>query len=176
MKTLLLIISVLCMSKVSAQDSFFDLEAINNKNETIKLEKYKNQVVLVVNIASKCGFTPQLKGLQELYEKYKDRNFTVIGFPTNDFKQEDLEGDAITKFCLINYGAKYPIMKKDHVNGPKRHKVYKFLIANSKHPKRGIGWNFEKFLINRQGKVVGRFRSGIEPFDKVLIEAIEKEL
>jgi len=154
---------------------FSDLEAANLKGENVSFKAYGGKVVLVVNTASKCGYTPQYGGLQKLYDKYKDRGLVVIGFPSDDFHQEDLDGQGITKFCELNYGVKFPMFKKTHVNGSERHPVYKFLVANSS--KAGdVQWNFEKFLVNRRGEVIGRFSSGVTPSDGELTKAIETAL
>lgn len=154
---------------------FTDLEATNLKGEAVPFKSYGGKVVLVVNTASKCGYTPQYGGLQKLYDQYKDRGLVVLGFPSDDFHQEDLDGQGITKFCELNYGVKFPMFKKTHVNGNERHPVYKYLVA--KASKSGdVQWNFEKFLVNRRGEVVGRFSSGVSPSDGELTKAIEAAL
>ncbi len=138
-----------------------NIEAKNMKGETIKFSSFKGKVLLIVNTASKCGFTPQFKGLQELYEKYKDKDFLILGFPCNQFKSQDPAGnDDILSFCQLNYGVSFPMFQKIEVNGENRHPLYKYLIENNKDEKRGnIRWNFEKFLVDRDGNVIKRYAS-----------------
>ena len=175
--TLLATWLLVCSSAIAAEPKvkFAELEATSLGGETVPFKTYAGKVVLIVNTASRCGYTPQYGGLQKLYEKYKDRGLVVLGFPSDDFRQEDLDGQAITKFCELNYGVKFPMFRKSHVNGAERHAVYKFLTANSS--KTGdIQWNFEKFLVNRRGDVIGRFTSGVTPSDPELTKAIEQAL
>ncbi|GJJ76907.1 peroxiredoxin [Entomortierella parvispora] len=146
--------------------NFFDLKAQNKKHEEISMKTFENKVILVVNVASKCGFTSQYAGLQELYAKYKDRGFVIIGFPCNQFGgQEPGTEEEIESFCQVNFGVEFPIMAKIDVNGDKEDPVYTFL----KSQKAGllglqrIKWNFEKFLINKQGTVVKRYSSVTTP-------------
>lgn len=174
----LLLATFLCGTSAYAAETkvkFSDLEAQNLAGKPVPFKTYEGKVILVVNTASKCGFTPQLGALQKVYDSYKDRGLVVLGFPSDDFKQENLEGDAIAQFCELNYGVKFPIFKKTHVNGPERHAVYKFLTSNA--AKTGdVQWNFEKFLVNRRGEVVGRFASSVAPTDAELTKAIESAL
>src|ERR1700744_3391979 len=133
----------------------YDLSATLNNGEEQKLKTYKGKVLLVVNTASKCGFTPQYQGLQELYAKYKDQGFALLAFPCDQYgHQEPGSDDEIKSFCEINYGVKFPLFSKIEVNGANAHPLYKFL----KSEKGGllgdaIKWNFTKFLIDKQGKV-----------------------
>lgn len=140
------------------------------------LESYKGKVVLIVNTASKCGYTSQYAGLQEIYEKYKAKGFVVLGFPSNDFGgQEPGSNEEIKKFCDLNYKVTFPLFAKAPVSGPETQPLFAFLTANA--PEKGpVKWNFEKFLLNREGKVVGRFRSAVKPTDAELTTAIEKAL
>ncbi|KAI9321941.1 thioredoxin-like protein [Zopfochytrium polystomum] len=125
----------------------------------------QGKVVLVVNVASKCGFTPQYAGLEKLYQAHKDQGFVIIGVPTNDFMQEPQEGEEIVESCKLNFGVTFPIMEKTHVNGKNEHPLYAYLKAE----KPGImglkmvKWNFEKFLVDKNGKVVERFSSTTTP-------------
>lgn len=172
---LALIVSSQIASAKSDKPSFSELQAETLGGKVVPFKTYEGQVVLVVNTASKCGFTPQYGGLQKLYDSYKSRGFVVLGFPSDDFKQEDLEGKAIADFCELNYGVKFPIFKKSHVNGTSRHPVYQFLTSNA--AKTGdVQWNFEKFLVNRRGQVVGRYSSSVAPSDAELTKAIEAAL
>lgn len=140
---------------------------------------YKGQALLVVNVASKCGLTPQYEGLERLHERYKDRGFSVIGFPCNQFGgQEPGTPDEIASFCSTKYDVTFPLTEKIDVNGPDRHPIYEDLVqTDDSEGKAGdIAWNFEKFLINPDGKVAGRFRPMTDPEDPELIAAIEQIL
>ena len=140
--------------------SFYDFTAETLDGKPAPLSDWKDKVVLVVNTASKCGFTPQYAGLEALYRKYRDRGFTVLGFPCNQFGAQE-PGDAaeIANFCSLTYDVDFPMMKKVDVNGPAAHPLYAWL----KHEKKGllgsegIKWNFTQFLVDRSGKVVARF-------------------
>lgn len=131
-------------------------------------EQLKGKVVLIVNTASKCGFTPQYEGLQKLYEKYGEQGLMIIGFPSNDFLfQEPGSGSDIKNFCMLNYGVDFPMMEKVHVNGSKAHPVYKYLTggAGNSDLKGSVKWNFSKFLFDRQGNAVERFSPATKPED-----------
>ncbi|PCH42206.1 glutathione peroxidase [Wolfiporia cocos MD-104 SS10] len=153
--------------------SFYELKAELPGSKTYDFEQLKGKVVLVVNVASKCGFTPQYKGLQALYDKYKDRDFLILGFPCNQFGgQEPGDDEAIGQFCQLNHGVTFPLMKKSDVNGDNTNAVFKWL-KNEKAGLLGmtrIKWNFEKFLVDRNGKVVNRWASTTTP------EAIDAEV
>ncbi|KAH8117880.1 glutathione peroxidase [Phellopilus nigrolimitatus] len=129
-------------------------------------EQLKGKVVLIVNVASQCGFTPQYKGLQKLYEKHKDKGFVILGFPCNQFGgQEPGTDEEISSFCELNHGVQFPLMKKTDVNGDNTNPVYKWL-KNEKAGLLGltrIKWNFEKFLVDKNGKVVQRWASTTSP-------------
>ena len=160
------------------------------------LADYAGQVLLVVNVASKCGLTPQYKGLEALYEKYKDQGFAVLGFPANDFgAQEPGTNEEIATFCTINFGATFPMFEKIGVVGPEKHPLYRELTAaipaatgdgpmreklagfgRAPNPAPEILWNFEKFLIGRDGEAVARFSPDTAPESDALVSAIEKEL
>jgi glutathione peroxidase len=156
--------------------SIYDYSANLNNGSLAKLSKYKGKVLLVVNTASQCGFTPQYKGLQELYATYKDRGFAVLGFPCDQFgHQEPGSDDEIKSFCETNYGVDFPLFAKIEVNGDNTHPLYKFL----KSEKGGllgdaIKWNFTKFLIDKQGNVVDRY-APLTPPDNIAHD-IEREL
>lgn len=144
---------------------FYDFEAVAISGETIKMEEYKGKVVVIVNTASKCGFTPQLEGLENLYEKYKDQGLVILGFPCNQFGNQDPGSNAeISEFCLINYGVSFQMFEKIEVNGANAHPLYKFLKEEAKGTMGNeIKWNFTKFLIDREGNVVSRFASMTTP-------------
>jgi len=138
-----------------------------------------NRVVLVVNVASKCGLTPQYSGLEALHKELAPKGFSVVGVPCNQFGgQEPGSPEEITTFCATNYGVTFPMTEKVDVNGDSRHPLYDLLTAtaDSEGHAGDIRWNFEKFLIGRNGQVIGRFKSGVGPQDSKLIDAIEAAL
>lgn len=138
---------------------FYDYKAVKMNGQEVSMEDYKGKVVLVVNTASKCGLTPQLKGLEALYEEYKDKGFIILGFPCNQFANQDPGNNKeISEFCLLNYGVTFDMFEKIEVNGENAHPLYKFL-KEQKHGllNKEIKWNFAKFLIDRDGNVVRRF-------------------
>ena len=138
-----------------------DITAVKMDGKTMQFSSLEGYVLLIVNTASKCGFTPQFKGLEELYNKYKDQEFSVLGFPCNQFKNQDPgENHEILSFCQLNYGVTFPMFEKIEVNGVNRHQLYAYLIENNKNNNHSdIKWNFEKFLIDRNGQVVKRYSS-----------------
>ena len=147
---------------------FYDYEARDMDDEVKSMADYKGNVVLVVNTASKWGFTPQFKGLEALYEKYQKDGLEIIGFPCNQFKEQDPGSyKEIKSFCEINYGVTFEVFQKIDVKGDNQHPLYRFLI-NEKKGVLGneIKWNFTKFLIDREGNVIKRFASAITP-DKI---------
>jgi glutathione peroxidase len=140
------------------------------------LAPYKGKALLLVNVASRCGLTPQYTGLQKLQDTYGDRGFSVLGFPCNQFlEQEPGTADEIAEFCSVNYGVTFPLFEKIEVNGPGRHDIYDELTAapDADGAAGDIQWNFEKFLVSPDGKIVGRFRPGVEPEDPALVSAVE---
>lgn len=152
------------------------IKAIDMSGNQIDFSSYKGKILLIVNTASKCGFTPQFDGLQDLYDNLKDRGFLVLGFPCNQFKDQDpAENKEILNFCQINYGVDFPMFQKIEVNGPGRHPLYKHLIEENIEGKRGdIKWNFEKFLVDQNGNVIKRFSSIKKP--KSIMKDIRKLL
>lgn len=142
------------------------------------LSQYAGKVSLVVNTASRCGFTGQYEGLQKLQAKYRDRGLVVLGFPSNDFwGQEPGSNQEIRLFCTRNYKVEFPLFNKDHVKGEGKQPVYKFLTDGPQSEFHGeIGWNFEKFVIGRDGRIVGRFKSRVSPDDPELVASIESAL
>lgn len=145
--------------------------------EEIKLSGYYGKVLLIVNVASKCGFTSQYGGLQRIYENYKDQGFEILGFPCNDFGgQEPGTNDEIKNFCSINYNVTFPMFDKVHVKGENKAPLFDMLTNNPATGKSSIKWNFEKFIIDKEGNVVDRFRSTRKPESKKVISVIEREL
>jgi glutathione peroxidase len=148
------------------------------QGETISLSKYRGSVLLVVNTASECGYTPQYAGLEKVYEKYKDRGLVIVGFPSNDFgQQEPGSAQEIATFCQKNYGVTFPMMAKVHAKGPEIAPLYKTLTQDTPEGIKGeVKWNFTKFLVDKDGKVVARFESKVTPESPEVTGAIEKLL
>ena len=147
-------------------NTVYDFNYVNNKGSDTSLSDYAGQVLLIVNTASKCGFTPQFEGLQEIYDKYKERGLTILGFPCNQFgKQDPGSNSEITEFCQLNYGVNFPLSEKIDVNGSDAHPLYNHLKSSAPGilGSKGIKWNFTKFLVNRQGEVVQRFGPNVTP-------------
>jgi glutathione peroxidase len=144
--------------------------------QDVDLASYQGKVVLIVNVASRCGATPQYKGLQALYEKYQDAGFVVLGFPANDFlAQEPGSDEQIKEFCTSKYSVTFPMFSKITVKGPGKAKLYD-VLTTSADPAGEVGWNFEKFLIAKDGSIAGRFKTRVTPDDPGLVAAIEAEL
>lgn len=142
----------------------------------IKLSEYKGKVLLIVNVASRCGYTKQYSGLQTIYEKYKDKGFEILAFPCNDFKgQEPGTNEEIKEFCSANYGVTFQLFDKVRVLGDDKTPLYEKLI-NSTEDKGDVSWNFEKFLIAKDGNPVARFRSKVTPESDEITKAIEAEI
>ncbi len=159
---------------INAQ-SFYDLEAKTIDGKTFKFEQLKGKKVMIVNTASKCGYTPQYADLEKLYEAYKDSNFVIIGFPANDFlRQEPGTNEEIKSFCTLNYGVTFPMMAKIHVKGKEIHPVYRWLTKKEKNGvlDSKIKWNFQKYIIDENGKLLNVFYSKTKPFDKAILELL----
>ena len=146
--------------------SIYDFTVYQADGKEVSLNNYQDQVLLIVNTASKCGFTPQYKGLEELYEHFKDRGFSILGFPCNQFGgQEPGSNEEIQEFCQLNYGVSFPIFSKIDVNGSTAHPLYKYLTKNAPgilHTE-PIKWNFTKFLISHNGHILRRFAPATTP-------------
>ena len=155
----------------------FKMKGLDGKE--VDLSKFQGKVVMIVNVASECGNTPQYKQLEELYEKYGKDGFVVLGVPANDFGKQEPGTDAeIAKFCADNYGVKFPMLSKVVVKGKDICPLYKYLTSKDTNPKFGgdVPWNFEKFLIGRNGEVVGRFKHSTQPDAPEVVKAIEAQL
>jgi len=151
---------------VNSDNSIFDFTMKNIDGNDISLSDFKGKVILIVNVASKCGFTKQYKGLQKIYLEYKDKGFVILGFPANNFlRQEPGSDKEIKEFCSLNYGVTFPMFSKISVRGKKIHPLYRFLTGRKTNPgfSGKIRWNFEKFIIGKNGKTVARFRSRTKP-------------
>lgn len=166
-------------SESRAAESVLDFSMKDIEGKTVDLSKYKGEVVLIVNVASKCGYTPQYADLQKVYEQYKDRGFTILAFPANQFgAQEPGTNAEIKAFCTKNYGVTFPVFSKIVVKGEGIHPLYQYLTSEKTDPKFSgeIPWNFTKFLVDRDGEVIARFKPGDKPTSEPVIEAIEKAL
>ena len=145
----------------------------------VDFKKYDGKVLLIVNVASQCGATPQYKPLEALHEKYNEKGLAVLGFPCNQFgKQEPGSDEDVAEFCQKNYGVKFDMFSKIDVNGEKADELYKQLTSKEAFAKDAgpVKWNFEKFLVNKKGEVVARFRTGVQPDSEEVVKAIEAEL
>jgi len=165
--------------KESKMPSPLDFKMTGIDGKEVDLTKYKGKVVLFVNVASQCGYTKQYTGLQAIYEKYEKKGFVVIGVPANDFgSQEPGTNEEIVKFCSSKYNVTFPMLAKVSVKGKEKTPLYEFLTSKDTNPNYAgeIGWNFEKFLVNKKGEVVGKYKSGIAPESDELIKAITAEL
>lgn len=178
MKKLLLAAAMLTAAALSAADpALLDipLKDINGKDTSLKA--FQGKVLLLVNVASECGSTPQYAGLQSLYEKYKDQGLVVCGFPCNDFgAQEPGTNEEIKAFCTSNYKVTFPMFEKIHVKGPEQHPLYAALTGSGAAFPGDVEWNFGKFLIGKDGKPVKRIDPGTEPTDSEVVSAIEAAL
>jgi len=170
-------------SSISTKEGDQNLDNINNiivldmnKNE-IKLSDYNGKVLLIVNVASECGNTPQYAGLQEIYEQYQPQGFEILAFPCNDFGgQEPGTNEQIQNFCSANYGVTFKLFDKIKVLGEDKSPLYERLINNSLTETGDVKWNFEKFLISKEGKIVARFGNKVSPTSDEIISTIENEL
>lgn len=161
---------------VMAQESFYDLQAEDINGEMVDFSQFKGKKVLIVNTASKCGFTPQYEGLQKLHEMYGGEDFVIIGFPSNDFmSQEPGTEEEIKAFCEKNYGVEFLMMSKIHVKGDEMHPVYQWLTQKAKNgvEDSNVGWNFQKYFISKKGKLVEVFGTRVDPQDEKIIQLIK---
>ncbi|MBL8149055.1 MAG: glutathione peroxidase [Blastocatellia bacterium] len=162
-----------------AEKSVYDFVLKDIDGNDVKMEQYQGKVLMVVNVASECGYTPQYAGLQNVYAKYKDQGFYVLGFPANNFgAQEPGSNEEIKTFCNAKYKVTFPMFSKISVKGADKHPFYRFLTEKTTDPEFSgeIKWNFNKFLIDKNGKVIARFDSGTEPESSDITSNIEKAL
>jgi glutathione peroxidase-family protein len=166
------------VEEISMEDvSMADLKLTLLDGRPFASEQLKDKVVLFVNVASKCGFTPQYDGLQKLYDEKKDDGLVIVGVPCNQFGwQEPGSSEAIAEFCKINYGVTFPILEKQDVNGGERSALYRYLVNSTIGGGARVKWNFEKFLVSRKGQVLSRYGSRTTPEDKGLQAAIAEAL
>jgi glutathione peroxidase len=160
--------------------SIYDVSINTLDGQSSSLKEHEGEVLLLVNVASKCGLTPQYEGLEAMQQRYEGKGFTVLGFPCNQFLgQEPGTPEEIATFCSTTYGVTFPLYEKIDVNGDDRHPLYEQLVEvpDSADGHTGdIRWNFEKFLVNRRGEVVGRFNPAVTPEDPALVGAVEQQL
>ena len=159
--------------------TIYQFSVLQLDGEMVSLEKFRNKVLLVVNTASRCGFTPQLKELEILRKEFEGQDFEILAFPSNDFgAQEPLEGNALSKFCRINFNTRYPVFEKVHVKGANAHPLFKFLSSKKLNGRVGSAprWNFHKYLINKNGEVVNYFYSFTKPTSGKIKDQIQKLL
>ena len=165
------------MASTPAPSSVYDFEALSIEGKTASLSSQRGKVLLIVNTASACGFTPQFGGLETLWKTYRDRGLVVLGFPSNEFgKQDPGSNDEIASFCEMNYGVSFPMMEKVEVNGAQAHPLFKWLTKEAPGllGSTGIKWNFTKFLVGRDGKVIKRYAPTDKP--ESIIKDIEAAL
>jgi glutathione peroxidase len=179
MKRLLILVTLLGMSVMAADKTVYDFTLNSIDGQPTPLSNFRGKVVMLVNVASRCGFTPQYAGLESLYEKYKDRGFVIVGIPANNFGgQEPGTNQEIKTFCSAIYHVSFPMMAKVSVQGSDMTPLYQFLTDKTSHPDTGgdIAWNFTKFLVGPDGKVIARFDSKVEPESPEVTAAVEKAL
>lgn len=161
------------------ETSIYEIKVTNIDGDDVNLEKYKGKVLMFVNTASECGYTPQYKGLQAIYDKYKEKGFVVLGFPANNFGgQEPGTNKEIKEFCTLRYKVTFPMFAKISVKGDDIHPLYNFLTSDETNPKFAgdVSWNFNKFLVDQNGETIARFSSKEVPESKEVTSAIEKAL
>ncbi|HET7624482.1 MAG TPA: glutathione peroxidase [Verrucomicrobiae bacterium] len=178
MKTLALIAVFGLLTTISLKaESIYEIPVKDINGKETSLDAYKGKVMLIVNVASKCGFTPQYTALESVYEKYKDKGFVILGFPCNQFGGQEPGTDAqIKEFCSSKYNVTFPLFDKIEVNGKNRHPLYTRLAGDTSPYPGNIKWNFTKFLVGRDGKILERFESKIVPDSPQVIQAIQSAL
>ena len=158
-------------------DDINDITVKDVNGNDVKLSEYNGKVLLIVNVASKCGYTRQYEGLQEIYSEYKDEGFELLAFPCNDFgAQEPGTNEEIAEFCSTTFGVTFKLFDKIKVLGDEKAPLYTRLTNNDVTPQEDIKWNFEKFVISKSGEIVARFPSAVEPTSEEILNTIEKEL
>jgi len=179
MKTIFLLITIIFLQTLSAgaADSIYDIPLKDIDGKDTSLKAYQGKALLIVNVASRCGYTPQYAALEVLYQKYKDQGLVVLGFPCNQFAHQEPGTDAeIKQFCTSKYNVTFPMFDKLEVNGENRHPLYALLAGKDSPFPGNIGWNFTKFLVGRDGKILKRFESKVKPDSPEVVQAIEAAL
>ena len=176
MREILILLSMLITSSITAKP-IYELQLLDIDGRKTSLEKFKGKVILIVNVASKCGFTRQYKGLEELYSKYKEQDLVICGFPCNQFGgQEPGSEKEIKEFCSTKFGVTFPMYSKIKVKGEGIHPLYELLTGKDSPTKGNVKWNFTKILVGREGKPIDRFGSLTSPSSSKLRKVIEKAL
>jgi glutathione peroxidase len=174
---ILLVLALLQVVSAQAAGSIYDIPVKDIDGKPTSLKTYEGKVLLIVNVASKCGYTPQYTGLEALYEKYKDKGLLVLGFPCNQFGgQEPGTNEQIKQFCSSKYEVTFPLFDKIEVNGPNRNQLYTMLAGEGSPFPGNIKWNFNKFLIGHDGKILKRFDSKVKPESEEMTQAVEAAL
>lgn len=166
-------------STAGGAKSVYEFKMKNIDGKEVSLSEYKGKVLMLVNVASKCGLTPQYEGLQSLYSKYKDQGFVVLGFPANNFMGQEPGTEAeIKEFCSLKYNVTFPMFSKISVKGDDQHPLYQYLTSKESNPEFGgeVKWNFNKFLVGKDGKIMARFEPKVKPDSEEVLLAIEKAL
>ena len=179
MKKLFVLLTLLGITAMATEKTVYDFTLNSIDGQATPLSSFKGKIVLLVNVASRCGYTPQYTALEAIYEKYKGRGFVIVGIPANNFGgQEPGSNEEIKTFCTAKYHVTFPMMAKVSVKGSDITPLYQFLTDKTAHPDTGgeIGWNFTKFLVGPDGKVLARFDSKVEPDSPQVTAAIEKAL
>ena len=172
---LLILMSFFSFNTESKESSFFDFTIESITGDELKLSKFENKVVLLVNTASQCGFTPQYAGLQKIYDRYKDEGFIVLGVPSDDFNQELAKNDDVKKFCEIRYGVNFPMTSIQKIKGNDAHPLYKWVSSNVSvigQPR----WNFHKYLIGKDGKIINWYSSMTSPTSEGFLNDVENAI
>jgi glutathione peroxidase len=175
----ILLAGIAAAAMLSGANNIMDFTLNSIDGQPSALSQYKGKVVMIVNVASYCGYTPQYAGLETLYEKYKDQGFVVLGFPANNFGEQEPDSNAeIKTFCTRKYNVSFPMFAKISVKGEDKHPLYRFLTDKAANPATGgeVQWNFTKFLVGKDGKVVARFEPGVTPESAEVASAVEKAL
>lgn len=170
-------IVLLSLSMAHAANSIYEVQVNDIAGKAVPMSQYKGKVLLIVNTASKCGFTPQLKDLETLYKKYRGQGLEILAFPSNDFKQDPAENTEIASFAQKNYEVTFPFFEKASVSGKTKQPLYQVLTdQKSGVIFKEVQWNFEKFLVGRDGKVIDRWNSMTSPSSNSIVKAVEKAL
>ena len=175
---LVIMASVAC-SERNKMNTLYDINVDTINGKSILMDEYKGKTILIVNTASRCGFTGQYEGLQTIYEKYKDQGLIVLAFPSNNFMgQEPGSNESIANFCSTRFNITFPIFAKIDVKGKNQHPLFKWLTSKETNPSfnGGITWNFNKFLISPEGEIINRFGSRTKPDNNKIVDAIEQSL
>jgi glutathione peroxidase len=171
-----LFFSMIIMSGLLFASDFYSIKEKSSKGKELSFDKYKGKVVVITNIATRCGYTPQLDDLEKLNKKFQNENFVLLGVPSNDFGGQTPESsEKAAEFCRLNYGVTFPILKKQVVSGSERSQLFKFLQSQIGEDF-NVKWNFEKFVIGKDGKLKGNFRSSVKPLSDEIVNLISKEL